>query len=187
MSDPMRYLWDEVEAYQVLGEQIYNNIVSAPVEAIRNVMEAFNADLNASYPIARDFMDRSIRNAGDVEFGASSEVASAIAASREIAYLIRDSAGMTVGTLLSFRSDPNLSRSFHDCTLRGALDVVGDTYTFRGELVDRYDFDYGWLPKTWNWRGVGLHMAGGAAEACTAVGLMDPYNIHVDLDFQGTK
>lgn len=183
----MRYLWDEVEAYQVLGQKLYDEIISAPGEAIRDVMEKLNADLNGSYPIARDFMDRSIRNAGDVRFEASSGVASAIASSKEFAFLIKDSASMTVETLLRFRSDPNLSRSFHDCTLRGSLEINGNAFSFRGEVVDRYDFDYGWLPKTWTWRGVGLHLAGGAAEACTAVGLMDAYDIQVDLDFQGTK
>jgi len=187
IGNPMDYIWDEVEAYQTLGEKIYDDIVSAPADAIRDIMEQLNDEVNGSYPIARDFMGRSIRGDGNVSHGPDSNIAAAISRSKEFSEIVADSASSTIGTVVRFRSDPNLSRSLHDCTLSGALEVSGQDYTFRGDLVDRYDFRYDWLPASWTWRGVGLRLAGNIAKACTDVGLMKPFEVKVELDFSGRK
>lgn len=186
-TNAMSYIWDEVEAYQKLGEQLYNDIVNAPADYIREIVVALNAQVNGSYPIAREFMDRSINGGGDISYGSGSPVAAAIAASPEFRELVRDMASSSISTQIAFRTDPNLSRSVHDGALSGALEVQGQGYTFTGSLRDIYDFRYDWLPKTWTWRGVGLRLAGNIAKACADVGLMKPYRVEVDLAFAGMK
>ncbi len=186
-TNPMSYIWDEVEAYQKLGAQLYSDIVNAPADYIREIMVALNAQVNGSYPIAREFMDRSINGMGDISYGSGSPVAAAIAASSELKELVRDLASSSISTQIAFRTDPNLSRSIHDGALSGALEVQGQSYTFVGSLRDTYDFRYDWLPKTWTWRGVGLRLAGNIAKACADVGLMKPYRVEVELAFAGMK
>ncbi len=182
----MSYLWDEVEAIAKLGEDLYNDIVNAPLNYVREIMDGLNRRENGSYPIAQEFMSRSIHNRGDVVYDAQSPIANAIAESREFKEFVKDQGSSTVSALLSFRADPNLSRSLHDCTLTGALDVSGQDFTFKGQILDRYDFRYDWLPPTFEWRAIKLRIAGNIAKACTDVGIMQPYDVTVNLDFNGT-
>jgi len=185
--NPMSYLWDEVAAYQALGEAAYNDIVNAPANALRDIIRNLNAQVNSAHPIARAFMDRAIDDGGDVVHGPGTAVASAIARSDEFRDLIRDMASATISTPISFRRNLDLSRSIHDGSLTGTLDVTGNAFTFAGSLRDTYDFRYDLLPKSWTWRGVGLRIAGNLAKACTDVGLLSPYAVVVDLRFSGSK
>jgi len=185
--DPMSFLWDEIEAYQRLGEETYNEIVNAPKNSIRDIMKGLNAEVNGNYPIAENMMNHSIESKGDIGFSSSSPIAKALARSEEFFRLIEDSASSSIQTVIRFRSDPNLSRSLHDCTLIGELNVVEQKYNFVGNAKDRYDFRFDWLPSEWTWRGVGLRLAGNLARACTEVGLMGAFDISVDLEFEGTK
>jgi len=150
-------------------------------------MQELNDRVNANHAIAREFMQRSIEAKGDITYGPNSPIASAFERSDEFKDLIHDMAGSTIGAQIKFRKDPNLSRSIHDGTLTGELEVQGQNFSFNGSLQDTYDFRYDWLPKSWTWRGVGLRLAGNLAKACTDVGLMVPYKVLVELDFAGSK
>lgn len=186
-QNPMDYLWDEVEAYQKLGEEAYNDIINAPTAAVQYIMESLNQNVNGEYPLAQDFMNRAIKNGGDVSFAKDSSISSAIAESHEFKILVSDMASSSIGTVIKFRDNPNLSRSVHDASLSGELDVNDQDYKFTGTLEDTYDFRYDWLPSSWTWKGVVLRLAGNIAKACTDVGLMEPYKVSVELNFEGSK
>ncbi|GMG83871.1 hypothetical protein LNKW23_30850 [Paralimibaculum aggregatum] len=186
-GNPFDYLWREVDAYRQVGERWVNKAQNAPKATMQEILHKANDELNGKYPVAHEFMKRSIEGKGNINYAPGSPVAQAILKSPEFQKIIKKKGqSFCFGkTSIKFRSDNNLKRSIHDGTIWGDLTVDGKKWSFKGTLTDKYDFRYDLLPKTKTVKGFFLRQAGNVAKACTDLGLMKEYKVTVKLDGSG--
>lgn len=157
---------------------------SSNVKLIKAALHAANKQANGSYPIAHAHMKRSIDGKGNITHNASSKIATAIMQSKAMKELAKKHKGsVCLGkTKIFFTKDRDLARTLYVATIYGNLEVNGKTKTFKGELIDTYDFRFDLLPKKKTVKGWMLRYAGNAAYLAIELKLMKSYKIKVLLD-----
>ncbi len=157
---------------------------SSPKQVIKKAMHAANKQANGSYPIAYAHMKRSIDGKGNITHSATSNIAKAIMGSNELKALAKKYrySACFGKTTIFFTSNRDLARTLYQATIYGDITVSGKKRSFKGEVIDIYDFRMDMLPKKNTVKGWMLRYAGNAAYLAIQLKLMKKYKIKVLLD-----
>lgn len=191
MPNAYDYLWDDVIQTKKGLEGLMNSIGSSPERAIRAAMHAANNKVNSSYPIAHEFMARSIDGKGAVSYKSGSKIAKAILDSSEFKKLAKAQSKKACGKVkqkkvsVLFSSNRDLARSIYAAAVQGEFDISAKGWSFKGTVTDTYDFRFDLIPKKLTVKGVALRYAGNLAYVCQTLGLMSTYKVTVQLDGSG--
>lgn len=178
---------DEVIEKTKQIKQLLLLLGSSAAKHLRAAMHACNDKANGSYPLAHEFMARSIDGKGAIKYGANSKIAKAILASAEFKKLVGKQKGscQVKPVTVLFSSNRDLARSIYAGAVSGKLEIKDKSWSFDGKLTDTYDFRFDLIPKKMTVRGFMLRQAGNIAWACQELGLMSSYKVTVTLQGSG--
>ncbi|TNJ48572.1 hypothetical protein [Phaeobacter sp. B1627] len=162
------------------AQQAIREISDMPRALVKSEMHALNDKLHKmSHPITHLHLKKSINGGGTLTHAATSKAAAAILNAREFRSFAAKQVNSCFKSRLLFKSNPDLARAFYEATLTGEISRQGKKLMAKGELVDKFDFRFDWLPKDLTVRGAKLRLAGNIAWVAQEMGLLKPVKLKV--------
>ncbi|WP_108837065.1 hypothetical protein [Tateyamaria sp. Alg231-49] len=161
--------------------------IGTSIDDLEKAFDGVIADLEAIGTPAV-FVKHAALGKKDLQYGKSSSVAKSIYKSLEFQKKIKEfTAPACIKASIKFRSTKHLHAAFLEATLFGDIDRTKDGFVFKGYLFDKFDFKKSKNAKVKTTYGKFLRKLGNTAKDLQNAGVLKPFKIRVDLEFDWKK